>query len=82
MATTLISTRPPPVGHSEFFIGGSAPMKIHCAQLVEGALKSALSPNEDTSPADAESAPSLVDSLQQVDRKPVGGKLRLLKKKD
>ena len=63
-------------------LGALPPMKIHCAQLVEGALKSALSPNEDSPPADAESAPSLVDSLQQADRKPVGGKLRLLKKKD
>lgn len=63
-------------------LGALPPMKIHCAQLVEGALKSALSPNEDTPPADAESAPTLIDSLQQADRKPAGGKLRLLKKKD
>ena len=63
-------------------LGALPPMKIHCAQLVEGALKSALSPNEDTPPADAKSAPTLVDSLQQADRKPAGGRLRLLKKKD
>ena len=63
-------------------LGALPPMKIHCAQLVEGALKSALSPNEDTPPLDAKSAPTLVDSLQQADRKPAGGKLRLLKKKD
>ena len=64
-------------------LGALPPMKIHCAQLVEGALKSALSPNEDTpQPVDAERAPTLVDSLQQADRKPAGGKLRLLKKKD
>jgi len=63
-------------------LGALPPMKIHCAQLVEGALKSALSPNEDTPPIDAERAPTLVDSLQQADRKPAGGKLRLLKKKD
>ena len=63
-------------------LGALPPMKIHCAQLVEGALKSALSPNEDTPPPDAKSAPTLVDSLQQADRKPAAGKLRLLKKKD
>ena len=63
-------------------LGALPPMKIHCAQLVEGALKSALSPNEDTQPVDAERAPTLVDSLQQADRKTAGGKLRLLKKKD
>jgi len=63
-------------------LGALPPMKIHCAQLVEGALKSALAPSEDTPPVDATKAPTLVDSLQQADRKPAGGKLRLLKKKD
>ena len=63
-------------------LGALPPMKIHCAQLVEGVLKSALSPNEDSPPVDAGRAPTLVDSLQQADRKPAGGKLRLLKKKD
>lgn len=43
-------------------LGPLPPMKIHCAQLVEGALKNALSggPSE----ALAASAPTLADSLQ------------------
>jgi nitrogen fixation NifU-like protein len=31
-------------------LGALPPMKIHCAQLVEGALRSALAPNESNSP--------------------------------
>ena len=62
-------------------LGALPPMKIHCAQLVEGALKSALSPNEDTPPADAESAPSLVDSLNK-NAQPAQGRLRMLKKEN
>ncbi|MFA7344817.1 MAG: iron-sulfur cluster assembly scaffold protein [Terrimicrobiaceae bacterium] len=43
-------------------LGPLPPMKIHCAQLVEGALKNALAgvPSEPLSP----SAPTLADSLQ------------------
>lgn len=46
-------------------LGPLPPMKIHCAQLVEGALRSALQPEHTslaTSPAQ-NSAPSLLDSF-------------------
>ena len=65
-------------------LGALPPMKIHCAQLVEGALKAALDADEatdkKTAPAEtgaAENIPSLMDSLQ-ADQKPAQGKLRLL----
>jgi NifU-like protein involved in Fe-S cluster formation len=43
-------------------LGPLPPMKIHCAQLVEGALKDALKPGE-KSPAKAPGAPTLFDQL-------------------
>ncbi|MEN9469008.1 MAG: hypothetical protein RL630_741 [Verrucomicrobiota bacterium] len=43
-------------------LGPLPPMKIHCAQLVEGALKNALT--GETSPAPGATAPTLADSLQ------------------
>ncbi len=43
-------------------LGPLAPMKIHCAQLVEGALKNALTGV--VVPIPAANAPSLADSLQ------------------
>jgi len=48
-------------------LGPLPPMKIHCAQLVEGALRSALAPAQGTSPAPAPqpSAPTLLDSLNR-----------------
>ena len=63
-------------------LGALPPMKIHCAQLVEGALKSALLTNEAPPTEETKSTPSLVDSLNQTYSKPLGGKLRLLKKKE
>jgi hypothetical protein len=47
-------------------LGPLPPMKIHCAQLVEGALRSALDP-EKTPPAvaAAPSGPSLLDSFSK-----------------
>jgi nitrogen fixation protein NifU and related proteins len=43
-------------------LGALPPVKIHCAQLVEGALRSAL--GQDAQPASpAASAPSLIDSF-------------------
>jgi NifU-like protein involved in Fe-S cluster formation len=46
-------------------LGPLPPMKIHCAQLVEGALRSALDPKADkpgpTKPAPTQPAPSLLD---------------------
>lgn len=43
-------------------LGPLPPMKIHCAQLVEGALKNALT--GEAAPAPGGSAPTLADSLQ------------------
>jgi NifU-like protein involved in Fe-S cluster formation len=47
-------------------LGPLPPMKIHCAQLVEGALRSALEPAAETkiSPAPA-NAPTLLDSFSK-----------------
>src|SRR4051812_44110571 len=51
-------------------LGPLPPMKIHCAQLVEGALRSALNPKAETgttkaaaAPATGKLAPTLADSL-------------------
>jgi NifU-like protein involved in Fe-S cluster formation len=45
-------------------LGPLPPMKIHCAQLVEGALRSALQPEQTPPlPAPAPSTPSLLDSF-------------------
>ena len=42
------------------------PMKIHCAQLVEGALRSALNPEKaETQPAGPANAPTLLDSFSK-----------------
>jgi hypothetical protein len=52
-------------------LGPLPPMKIHCSQLVEGALRSALQPAGDNKPAAAagerltSGAPSLIDSFNQ-----------------
>ena len=66
-------------------LGALPPMKIHCSQLVEGALKAALIADDHKSkPAgDAPGAhiPSLMDSFNK-DGKPPKGKLRILKKED
>jgi nitrogen fixation NifU-like protein len=55
-------------------LGPLPPMKIHCAQLVEGALKSALT--GETAPASAPMAPTLVDQFAAPQKKVV------LKKQD
>ena len=66
-------------------LGALPPMKIHCSQLVEGALKAALTADDHkTKPAGDthdEHIPSLMDSLNK-DAKPTKGKLRILKKED
>jgi NifU-like protein involved in Fe-S cluster formation len=64
-------------------LGALPPMKIHCAQLVEGALKAALeADNKKTTVASSatvvENIPSLMDSLQG-DQQIAQGKLRILK---
>src|SRR5688572_796308 len=45
-------------------LGPLPPMKIHCAELVEGALRSALSPSAETKPEQAQ-AESLVEKFAQ-----------------
>jgi NifU-like protein involved in Fe-S cluster formation len=60
-------------------LGPLPPMKIHCAELVQGALRSTLAPescgeNKSTStPVAAEQVPSLMDRMGSGDRS-VGGK--------
>src|SRR5438128_5181510 len=45
-------------------LGPLPPMKIHCAQLVEGALRSALEPQKpQTQPAQNSTGPTLLDSF-------------------
>src|SRR5689334_5166448 len=50
-------------------LGPLPPMKIHCAQLVEGALRSALEPEERATPAAAAAreatGPSLLDNFSK-----------------
>src|SRR6476619_4199424 len=46
-------------------LGPLPPMKIHCAELVEGALRSALSPSAETKPASPPQAESLVEKFTQ-----------------
>lgn len=47
-------------------LGPLPPMKIHCAQLVEGALRSALEPEKVAGkPASPASAPTLLDSFSK-----------------
>ena len=64
-------------------LGALPPMKIHCAQLVEGALRSALAPTESTIPVAGSSpaapvppatAPTLFDQLNGGQ---TGGKLKI-----
>ena len=64
-------------------LGALPPMKIHCAQLVEGALKAALEADDKKTTVEpgatvVENIPSLVDSLQR-DQQTGQGKLRILK---
>ena len=62
-------------------LGALPPMKIHCAQLVEGALKSALTSDESKVGAEPENIPSLIDSLNK-NAQPGQGRLRMLKKEN
>jgi nitrogen fixation NifU-like protein len=65
-------------------LGPLPPMKIHCAQLVEGALRSALEPGEKTNPQQATSeagqqaGSNLLDSFS----KPKQGKITFLPEPD
>ena len=64
-------------------LGSLPPMKIHCAQLVEGALRSALAPKEPgecpatPAPAQSNQAPTLFDQLNAG----VGGKVKIILEK-
>ena len=62
-------------------LGALPPMKIHCAQLVEGALKAALVSDEQNTETESapENIPSLMDSLNK-NAQPAQGRLRMLKK--
>ena len=68
MATEMIKGKTPQEalsmsgGDLSAQLGPLPPMKIHCAQLVEGALKNALT--GEAAPAPGASAPTLADSLQ------------------
>jgi NifU-like protein involved in Fe-S cluster formation len=44
-------------------LGPLPPMKIHCAQLVEGALRQALVPDAKPAPVPAPNAPTLLESF-------------------
>ena len=56
-------------------LGALPPMKIHCGQLVEGALRNAL---DQSTPAVSNSAPSKASTLSEdMHRKP-GGKIRIV----
>jgi len=64
-------------------LGPLPPMKIHCAQLVEGALRSALEPAKSSEPAASQvqptGSPTLLDSFSQ----PKGGvKIMFLPKEE
>ncbi len=66
-------------------LGALPPMKIHCAQLVEGALRSALAPEQAQAAAPAPAAegipsPTLFDQLSQGQSNQ--GKVKIVLKKD
>lgn len=62
-------------------LGPLPPMKIHCGQMVEGALRAALEAESDaaqpsTQPARPPSAPMLADSLAETGK--IAGKIRIV----
>jgi nitrogen fixation NifU-like protein len=62
-------------------LGPLPPMKIHCAELVQGALRSALEPGSNVVPSakpSAQQAPSLLDSFNQ----PKDGSVKVVFLKD
>lgn len=52
-------------------LGPLPPMKIHCAQLVEGALRQALAPDSKPAPQSAPTAPTLIESFSAAPEKKV-----------
>ncbi|HUR46397.1 MAG TPA: iron-sulfur cluster assembly scaffold protein [Candidatus Saccharimonadales bacterium] len=59
-------------------LGPLPPMKIHCAELVEGALRSALQPSAAPAQPASAQAPSLLDNISA--KKPGGVKIVFLNK--
>jgi nitrogen fixation protein NifU and related proteins len=55
-------------------LGALPPMKIHCGQLVEGALRNALEGAPAETPAAGDMAPTLSAGLQR----PAGGAIRIV----
>ena len=53
-------------------LGALPPMKIHCAQLVEGALRSALAPEETRTPQNAPAAPAAAPATTLLDQLQAG----------
>src|ERR1700747_3851822 len=76
VATELIAGKPAEealaMGGSELSapLGPLPPVKIHCAQLVEGALRSALSP-ENIPPLNQDVAPTLLQQFQEQSPKKI-----------
>lgn len=52
-------------------LGPLPPMKIHCAQLVEGALRQALAPDSQPAPPPVATAPTLIESFATAPEKKV-----------
>ena len=61
-------------------LGPLPPMKIHCAQLVEGALRSALAPEEKPTPPQASAGRPVGSNLLDSFSKPKQGKITFLSK--
>jgi nitrogen fixation NifU-like protein len=58
-------------------LGPLPPMKIHCGQMVEGALRDALDEeNKEPAPTSPQNAPTLIDQLQSPARP---GKIKITK---
>ncbi len=52
-------------------LGALPPVKIHCAQLVEGALRNALGMESETVSDESHAAPTLAEQLQRTGNTPV-----------
>lgn len=61
-------------------LGALPPMKIHCAQLVEGALRSALNPESATENADISPEPNVPTLMEQLNA-PQERKFKVILKK-
>lgn len=59
-------------------LGPLPPMKIHCAQLVEGALRSALSPGEEKTNSPSSSKPAANSNLLDNFTKPKDGAVKVV----